>query len=96
MNKEIELQIFKEFQAEYQKNKDLSYDKFLSEVKKLSASEIEEILLWHEARKPSLTSKSPRRNRRIVRRYIEACKQLNMMPDLSQEIIDDAYIFRTN
>ena len=96
MNKEIELQIFKEFQVEYQKNKDLSYDKFLSEVKKLSASEIEEILLWHEVRKPKLTSKFPKRNRRIVRRYVEACKRLNMVPELSQEIIDDAYTFRTN
>ena len=90
------MQIFKEFQVEYQKNKDLSYDKFLSEAKKLSASEIEEILLWNKVRKHKLTSKFSKRNRRIVRKYIEACKQLNMIPDLSQEIIDDAYTFRTN
>lgn len=94
MNKDLELQIFKEFQEEYKKNINLSYNKYLFEVKNLSKDEVEEILLWHEARKPKLNSKLPKRNRRIVRRYVEACKQLNITPELSQDIIDDAFLFR--
>ena len=95
MDHKEEMNLFIEWKYLNQTKKDVSYDEFLRVYKGYTYAEVENIMNYHETQwAPVLDSKSPRRNRRRVRRYVEACERLGVTPNLSQEVINDAYTER--